>query len=264
MKLKKQTGKKMDGVDCDANLGIRYAYKGSGPSKSTPLTIYFTAGGQVAGVGVNLYGAGSAPQNLIDLGFWIPIEGEKNQWMLSVSFRQPSDMCSHTTVDEVIGDRLVINQNTLSYSLPLTAAEAFCNNWTYGSCMTTMGQHWFYDVSGAPDLTWNSANLLPVVTMYYPPNINGTINAFFFTTPVAQPGSDYLLHKPGDWETPDLSPSQMCENFCNSTCTWPGVDDWSTMHIYLNSQWSYITCDGGHGLLSIYCPTNDSSMITQC
>jgi len=53
----------------------------------------------------------------------------------------------------------------------------------------------------------------------------------------------------------------MCENFCNSTCTWPGVDHWSTMHIYLNSQWSYISCEGGSGLLSIYCP---NEMSAQC
>jgi hypothetical protein len=34
---------------CDNNLGIRYAQDGSAPQKNTPLTIYYTASGQVAG-----------------------------------------------------------------------------------------------------------------------------------------------------------------------------------------------------------------------
>ena len=179
-----------------------------------------------------------------------------NQWTVAVSFRDPAQMCNTTRVDEVLGDRLVINQGTLNYNLPLTAAEANCQGWTYGSCMLTMGQHWFYDVETAPFLSWESQNLLPIVLMYYPPTLDGFLSTFFFTTPVAQPGSNYLLHYPGDWETPSLNPSNMCENFCNSTCTWPGVSSWSTMHIYVNSQWSYISCPNGEGIIKRYCPTS--------
>ena len=36
--------------DCDPSLGIRYAYKDDNPGKSTPLTIYYTAAGQIAGM----------------------------------------------------------------------------------------------------------------------------------------------------------------------------------------------------------------------
>lgn len=246
---------------CDPNLGYRYAYKDNAPGKSTPLTIYYTAAGQVAGLGVDVFGEGSAPDKLVNMGYWISVG--KNQWTISVSFRDTEYMCSNKTANQAIGDRIIINQGSINQSIPLTASDAYCNDWTFGSCMKTMGQHWFYDVSDAPTLSWQSENLLPVVAMYYPPTINGTINAIFFATPVAQPGSDYLLYKPGDWETPSLTPSQMCENFCNEDCEWPGVHKWSTMHIYLNSQWSYISCEGGSGFLSILCPAA-TSMTTSC
>jgi len=246
---------------CDPYLGYRYAYKDTAPGKSTPLTIYYTSAGQVAGLGVDVFGEGSAPQQLIDMGYWIPVS--RNQWTINVSFREPGYMCTNQTAPETIGDRIVINQGTTNQSVPIDASSAYCENWTYGSCMKTMGQHWFYDVSDAPTLSWQSDNLLPIVAMYYPPTIDGTINAIFFATPVAQPGSDYVLHKPGDWETPALTPSEMCENFCDSDCQWDGVDKWSTMHIYFNSQWSYIKCDGGSGPLSILCPSA-SSMTTTC
>jgi len=249
---------------CDPNLGIQYTQNSNKPEKSTPLSVYYTAGGQVAGVGVNVYESGAAPDNLVSLGFWIPVSGSKNEWMLSVSFRPYEEMCNSSfTSDMVLGDRLVINQGSLNYSLPLTAAEAYCGDWTYGSCMTTMGEHWFYDVSTAPQQSWQAENLLPVVTMYYPPNMNGTISTIFFTTPVKQPGSDYLLYNPGDWESPALTPRLMCENYCDDNCEWPGVSHWSTMHVYLNSQWSYITCPNGKGVVGRECPDLDYSSV-QC
>jgi hypothetical protein len=211
-------------------------------------------------LGVNIYGAGAAPSNLVDLGFWIPVS--RNEWMLSVSFRPPGQLCNAThNAPEPIGTQIVINQGTMNFGIPVTASEAYCQKWTPGSCMVTMGQHWFYDVATAPEQSWDKSNLLPVVAMYYPPTINGTISTIFFTTPVKQPGSDYVLNKPGDWETPALTPDQMCENWCDSTCNWSGVEYWSTMHIYLNSQWSYITCPNGEGIIKRACPTLDYASV---
>ena len=207
-------------------------------------------------MGIYIYGDGSAPDNLVEKGFWIPVGS--SEWMLSASFRGIENMCNSTyKADEVLGDRLVINQQSINYTIPLTAAEAQCSQWTPGSCMVTMGEHWFYDLSSAPVQSWNSSNLLPIVAMYYPPNINGTLSTFFFTTPVKQPGSN-PLSIPGDWEVPALTPPDMCLNYCDSTCTWPGVDYWSTMHIYINSQWTYITCPNGSGPIDRECPVLDT------
>jgi len=250
--------------ECDPNVGFRYAQNAATPQKNTPLSIYYTAAGQVSGLATNIYGAGAAPSNLVELGYWIPVSGSQNEWMISVSFRAANLMCdAGTTAPEVLGDRLVVNQGSLNYSLPLTAADAYCSEWASGSCMVTMGEHWFYDVSTAPQLSWQQQNLLPIVTMFYPPNMNGTISTIFFTTPVKQPGADYVLYKPGDWETPALTPSEMCLNFCDDSCSWDGVDYWSTMHIYLNSQWSYIGCPNGKTPIDRECPTLDTQSI-QC
>ena len=245
---------------CEQERGFRYALKSSqsdfpSPQKNSPLTLYFTAGGQLSGVAVNVYGSAAAPATLIQKGYWIPVPGREPEFTLSLSFRNSSIMCSGDTSPEVIGDRVVINQGTLSQSIPLTAQAASCQKWTAGSCMRTMGQHWFYDVATAPVLSFQSQNLLPVVPMYWPNNINGTLSAIFFTTPLDQPGSNHLLNGPGDWEMPALSPSNMCQNFCNDgTCQWPGVKSWGTMHIYFNSQWSNIKCPGGAGPVGRYCP----------
>lgn len=72
---------------------------------------------------------------------------------------------------------------------------------------------------------------------------SNNLNAFFFTTPVAQPGSGpkYLLTGAADWESPDLGPRGMCLNWCDDACTWE-TPEWSTMHIYLSSDWQTLTC----------------------
>lgn len=55
---------------------------------------------------------------------------------MDVSFRAPEDMCSTTSrSEEVMGDRVVINQDTIRQSIPLTVKEAVEQKWTPGSCM---------------------------------------------------------------------------------------------------------------------------------
>lgn len=55
---------------------------------------------------------------------------------MDVSFRAPEDMCSTTSrSEEVMGDRVVINQDTIRQSIPLTVKDAIEQNWTAGSCM---------------------------------------------------------------------------------------------------------------------------------
>lgn len=245
--------------DCDADQGILYAYSSAGATTTKPLELFFTAGGQVAGARVTIFGSsdtssiGNAAQpQLIKKGYWIPVSGEDKTWYMSVSFRDSEAMCSGELYSDMIGDRIVINQGSLNHNVPLTARDAEAAGYAPGSCMKTMGQHWMLDLElGNGELSWVEGNLQPVVPMYYPPNIDGTIHAIFFTTPVAQPGSALFGH--GDWETPALTASLMCQNFCASDCHWT-TWFWSTMHIYFNSNWKIAQCPGGSGIVDRSCP----------
>lgn len=246
---------------CDENQGIVFAQTDTGASEVHPLELMFTSGGQIAGARVTIYGSsdtssiGNAAQpQLIQEGFWIPVAGESKTWYMTVSFRAPETMCSGEIYSDMMGDRLVINQGTIDWNIPLSAQAANDQGFVPGACMKTMGQHWMYDLSlGNGQLSWVEGNLLPIVPMYWPPTIDGQIHAIFFTTPVAQPGAALFGH--GDWETPALTASLMCQNFCAKDCHWT-TWFWSTMHIYLNSDWESATCPGGSGLVGRSCPSD--------
>jgi len=217
--------------ECDDILGIAYTQTG-GAVVVNPVTLFFTSGGQVSGIGVNLYG--TPPQNLIDLGFWQYLSNEI--YFLSITFRS-SGLCDGSTSSEPLGDQMVINANTSSpVALPLTESEAIAGSWTKGSCFSTMGWHYFYDLASAPVMSWQAANLLPIVPMYN----NGVINAFFFASPVVQQS---LLNAHW-WDPIALLDILMCKNWCDSSCTWIDTSIWSTFHVYLNDQ-SEVTCPDG-------------------
>jgi len=217
---------------CNANLGLAYTYGGAGATSDNPLTLFFTAGGQIAGMGVNLYG--DPPKNLIETGYWQYISD--GVYFLSVTFRESSQdvMCDDSYTDDyILGDRLTINSNNLTVSLPLTESEAQDAQWTKGSCFSTMGYHYFYDLATAPSMSWEAANLLPIVLMYN----NGSLNAFFFASSVVQQG----LLSAHFWDPIPLLDILMCKNWCDSSCTWSDTSAWSTLHVYLN-DYQEVTC----------------------
>lgn len=240
-------------ANCNPNKGILYGRDENSPSEEHPLGLYFTASGKLAGVQVTVYGSNeevgnAAPDRLVEKGFWIADPADK-QWHMDLSFRAASEMCGERSSSELLGDRLVINQGTLDYSLPLVASEARQDSWTEGSCMHVMGQHHFYDFNSAPEMSWDSSALLPVVTMYDPPfDENGVLNAFFFTTPVAQPGSSAwnILTGKEDWESPALTPALMCQNWCDDSCTWDS--SWATMHLFVKQDYKDLKCPGASKL----------------
>jgi len=219
---------------CDPNLGIAYTYHGFGPTVDSPMTLYFTRAGQAAGVGVDAYG--ELPANLIDLGFWVLVDDADDQYHLTVSFRDPSEMCSGTPSPNTLGDRLIINSDYLGFQIPTTESGALTGNWHKGSCFSGMGHHWFYDLSTAPDMSWMADNLLPVVAMYN----NGSINAIFFASTSVQQGV-FDAHW---WEPVPLINLLMCKNTCDSDCTFSGTTFWSTLHVYFH-DYTKVTCDGG-------------------
>jgi len=220
---------------CDPNLGIAYNADGeSYPDNSHPLIAYYTSGGQLAGIGIEHFGA---PANNMDQ-FWVGPNAAGNYRMVA-TFRAPEQLCSGQTYRETIGTQVVINQDSLAWPVPLNDSAATDALFTTGSCIQGMGYHWSYDMEGAPNMTWVSSNLVPVVPMY----VNGQISAFFFTTPNVQ--------RPwpiGAWEGP-IPSFLMCKNWCSSSCKFD-VSFWSTLHFYLANP-SNDNCPS-----KIYCPPN--------
>lgn len=227
---------------CDSALGIKYNMGGDAPSQAHPLSIFFTAAGQIAGVGTRLYDRQSGDGvsfsdlgRLVEDGWYKPaaIPNGMGAHDISISFRAPGVMCSPIIAPETVGDRAVVNQDSLAFAMPLTIQEATDGGFQEGSCMKTMGQHFFKNLDGG-DLFGHPAALLPVVPMYYPPaDPSGKLVTIFFASAVQQPGSAFS-NFPGDsdWEVPALDTTKMCKNFCDEACYWE--DSWSTMHIYLN------------------------------
>jgi len=214
--------------NCDPNIGIAYFNPQSpnqNPNTDHPIVLYFTAAGQISGVGV--VHVGRPAQGLGQ--YW---QNEDNMYILKISFRSSSaseTLCSNNTqFQEALGTQVVINQGSLNLALPLTKSEAINSLWTNGSCLPKMGQHWSYDLAFAPDLSFKGQNLMPVTVMY---NLDtNKISAFFFSTPRAQ----VSLLTP--WEGPFTS-TIMCQNWCDTNC-YSKIDNpllglWSTLHFFL-------------------------------
>jgi len=208
---------------CVPGVGIAFGYGGS-PNSDYPVTLYYTAAGQLAGIGTDAFG--NLEQNLISKKYWNLIDITKKQFRIKVSFRAAADICTNAMQPGVLGDRLVINQDTNPVSLPVTEKDATTMKWTKGSCIQGMGTHWSYDVLSAPRMSWMDMNLLPVVTMYY----RGAISAIFFNSPVRQQS---ILPIPSNnmWDIIPIPSFLMCKNWCDDACDWDTMF-WSTMHIY--------------------------------
>jgi hypothetical protein len=75
---------------------------------------------------------------------------------------------------------------------------------------TGMGTHWFLDVTRNGSMTWQAANLFPIVTMYNEETATatGTINAFFFASSVVQ--QSLLPPSTNEWEPIPLPNILMC------------------------------------------------------
>jgi len=221
---------------CDPNLGIRYTQQVGGVLESTPLTLFYTPAGQLAGIGATIYG--DVFNNLVNLGYLQPLGMQQGYeaYFISVTFRNSSGVCSTQMSNEEVGDTLIVNANSIAVQLPPTEAEAQSALWTKGACFSTMGYHYFYDLHSAPEMSWVGANLLPIVLMYF----NGTFNAFFFASGIEQQS----LTNTNEWDPIPLPDFLMCENWCSSACTFNDTSVWSTMHIYTNN-YSTVTCPQG-------------------
>jgi len=220
---------------CEPNLGIPYAQSASGPERHKPIVMYFTPAGQAAGAGVVIF-AGTPETSLINQGWFQQLSN--GNYYISVTFRNASSVCSNSPSEYPLGDRLIVNADTIAHYLPTTEKEAVQGQWTKGSCFDGMGTHYFYDLATAPRQSWVAGNLLPIVPMYY----NGVINAFFFASTVVQ--QTLFPPETNDWEPVYLPNSAMCKNWCSSSCTFSGTKSWSTLHMYLRDR-TNVKCGGG-------------------
>ena len=270
---------------CDPNRGIRVAKIGGLETdqdgnpfvKSTPenpLSVFYTKSGLISGLHVTIFhkaGDGAKGNRLDDVYRELVAKGwykksatnagpdGEDAYVASVSFRAPESMCDPSFQSKnVLGDRLVINQGTEgpggSVKVPLTLKEAMDEGYQPGSCMRTMGQHYFKWANG---YGYELGNIQPVIPMYYPPYTTSdpnfdpsksTLAVFFFFAPSPQGQND--------WESVPLGSSAMCQNWCDEKCDLtPDIGakgKISTMHIYLNSRWDTRHCDDFPGHKAAY------------
>lgn len=116
-------------------LGIRYTHGGlSIISEHAPITIFYTPAGDLAGVGVRVFGDGPSGASALAVThkYLLPAPGGGRD--ISVSFRSVEAVCSTEKSSEAIGDRLVINQQEggIAKEIPLTSAEAKASHFQAG------------------------------------------------------------------------------------------------------------------------------------
>ncbi len=66
----------------------------------------------------------------------MPGNDDGSEWFVTVTFRSPEDVCSSGSLALPLGDRLVLNANTIAQEIPLTPQEAGAAGWVAGSCFS--------------------------------------------------------------------------------------------------------------------------------
>lgn len=191
---------------------------------------------------------GAVEPKLLKAGYFTQVA--KNQYRLTVTFDKVAAGCiTNSSSSTTLGDRLIVNANTIAHPIPVTEDDAVANKWHKGSCFYGMGHHYFYDLETAPDMSWKAGNVLPGTSPNFRVNSNhsvvamydkGLINAFFFTDTTIQQGV-FNAHW---WEPIPLPNYLMCFNTCDSSCHFEETNFWSTLHIYLR-DYTKATCANG-------------------
>jgi len=127
---------------CTEGLGIAYTFNATFAQKQYPITLFFTPAGQAAGIRVTVFGEVKA--NLIKHGYFIEVNN--NEFFIAVSFRDTNSVCSSAKSSYYLGDRLVVNQNTVAADIPVLVSDLAAKGWVKGSCFAGMGYHYFYDI----------------------------------------------------------------------------------------------------------------------
>lgn len=229
-------------AECDPHLGYAWTEEKTGNTKSKPIVLYTTKGGQPSGVGITVVGYSGndpLPKEQMQWATATPVAPstiEEKTANLDVAFRSGSILCSGDKDETTaLGTTLIVNPTSSdgnSMTLPLKEAEIKSQGWHRGSCFDGMGWHWFLDTSKRDGtMSWMAKNLFPVVTMYH----EGEINAIFFAAHLSQVSLPFI--KSNEWEPSSLTNENMCKNTCDADCDFAGViDAWSTAHIYFRNH----------------------------
>lgn len=230
------------GSECDPALGYAWTEKAEGNTKSTPLVLYTTQGGQPSGVGITVVGYNGHPPLPEEQQKWAtatpltPNNIEEQVAHLDVAFRYGSILCSGETEEAVVGTTLIVNPTSEGNlkTIPLTEQGVKEQGWHRGSCFDGMGWHWFLDTKQdkpPSGMSWMAQNLFPVVAMYH----EGQMNAIFFAAHLSQVSVPFLATN--EWDPAGLDSGKMCKNTCDKDCNFTGmVDTFSTAHIYFRDH----------------------------
>lgn len=212
-----------DTESCKPALGIRYSLGSNEPSQDHPFSLYYTAAGQISGVGVDIF---NTKEVINDYWRYAGL----HQWHITVGFRSKESrtLCDRSLVfREKVGNTFVVNPDygSWNYTLPMTMREAEqSGDWSRGSCFDSMGWHYFKDLAMGSSMSWDKNNVFPIVPMYHPET--GDLQATFFAAPNVQ----QLVHGNRGWDPIPLPNVFMCKNWCDTQCHFPGVTAWSTGH----------------------------------
>jgi hypothetical protein len=223
-------------ASCDPAIGYMWSQSGKQATESKPLVLYTTSSGQPSGVGVTMYYHAPPDKQMK----YVTGAKETNGWRIDVAFRKGPCICAGSCPG-LLGDTLIVNPGAMhgnggeSKELSLTQADAESQGWHRGSCFDGMGTHSFFDTTTADSsMSWDAENLFPVVAMYH----QGQINAIFFASWSIQQG----LFNQNQWEPAPLPNMAMCQNTCDSDCTFSGTSMWSTLHVYFRDH-NEVQCD---------------------
>jgi WAS/WASL-interacting protein len=213
--------------ECVPSLGVQYAVKQGGPTKSDPVSVYYSASGAISAFGGSVW---SAPPDA-QAAYW---QAAGDHYDIVIGTRSSGDPCDPgTTWVEELGDSLTVSPTGQPFSIPFSSDQAESANWTPGACIGKMGRHYGYDLATAPVLSGSSANLFPFMPMY---NVaDGNVAAVLLQT-----SGSVDVEPFGDFEA--FFPSSLfCLNFCGN-CSMDTT--LATMHFLFNDP-SLSQCPNG-------------------
>jgi len=219
------------GGACAKGLGVGYAVGGA-PSKNHSTTLYYSAGGQLSGYGLSVFGKPTvALKKMIALGYYVGygIPGLGGKPHLALGFRE-GDVCDPArTFPEAVGTHVVINPPTQAKKVPLTAKAAAADLYHQGACIEGMGTHWIKDLKAKPGMSWVGGAVSPVVPMY--DEASGELRSVFITSPSAE-----SVAPTTGWDAFPADNALMCWNFCEADCPFTGTDQWRVSHMYFKDH----------------------------
>jgi len=227
---------------CNPLLGEAWLLGGE-LSINSPATMYFTpqvggVPGFVSGIEVDYYGF--MQENLIGTYFSEEKTSSDGTYhSLAVALRS-DDICdTENPATPGNAEYIAISPGMANQILPTHQdSPKLQSDYKEGSCLQQMGYHWFQDVVGGTELTYEADNLVPVVPMY--DSVDGTLNGIFFlainykqTIGTGKNDGNFWDISKGLSQANDFlgGTSPFCANLCGG-CQFTGTEDglFTTMH----------------------------------